>query len=86
MLFAGFGKVDEDAQSGEATGEMRAIDATDAAIQMAYAEKVIIVPGYGLAVAQAQHKIWGIDPAVDVERGQGQLCHPSRWPAACPVI
>jgi len=58
VLFAGFGKVDEDAQSGEATGEMRAIDATDAAIQMAYAEKVIIVPGYGLAVAQAQHKIW----------------------------
>ncbi len=58
VLFAGFGKVDEDAQSGEASGEMRAINATDAAIQMAYAEKVIIVPGYGLAVAQAQHKIW----------------------------
>ncbi len=58
VLFAGFGKVDEDAQGGETSGEMRAIDATDAAIQMAYAEKIIIVPGYGLAVAQAQHKIW----------------------------
>ncbi|TVQ39511.1 MAG: NAD(P)(+) transhydrogenase (Re/Si-specific) subunit beta, partial [Wenzhouxiangella sp.] len=58
VLFAGFGKADEDAASGDASGEMRAIDATDAAIQMAYAEKVIIVPGYGLAVAQAQHKIW----------------------------
>ena len=58
VLFAGFGKADEDAVSGEVTGEMKSIDATDAGIQMAYAEKVIIVPGYGLAVAQAQHKIW----------------------------
>ena len=58
VLFAGFGKADEDAVGGEVTGEMKSIDATDAAIQMAYAEKVIIVPGYGLAVAQAQHKIW----------------------------
>ena len=58
VLFAGFGKADEDATGAAASGEMRAIDATDAAIQMAYAEKVIIVPGYGLAVAQAQHKIW----------------------------
>jgi NAD(P) transhydrogenase subunit beta len=37
---------------------MKAIDASDAAITMAFAEKVIIVPGYGMAVAQAQHKIW----------------------------
>ena len=60
VLFAGFGKVDEDAVSGEAAGEMRSIDGTDAAIQLAYAEKVIIVPGYGLAVAQAQHKLWEV--------------------------
>jgi H+-translocating NAD(P) transhydrogenase subunit beta len=58
VLFAGFGKADEDAAGGAVEGEMKAIDATDAAIQMAYAEKVIIVPGYGMAVAQAQHKIW----------------------------
>ena len=58
VLFAGFGKADEDGPGLEASGEMRAIDATDAAIQLAYADKVIIVPGYGLAVAQAQHKIW----------------------------
>jgi len=58
VLFSGFGKADEDAAGGPASGEMKSIDATDAAIQMAYAEKVIIVPGYGMAVAQAQHKIW----------------------------
>ncbi|NEZ03273.1 NAD(P)(+) transhydrogenase (Re/Si-specific) subunit beta [Wenzhouxiangella sp. XN201] len=58
VLFAGFGKADEDAAGAAASGEMKSIDATDAAIQMAYAEKVIIIPGYGMAVAQAQHKIW----------------------------
>ena len=58
VLFAGFGKADEDSVGGAVEGEMKAIDATDAAIQMAYAEKVVIVPGYGMAVAQAQHKIW----------------------------
>lgn len=36
---------------------MKEIQGTDAAIMMAYAEKVIIVPGYGMAVAQAQHKV-----------------------------
>ncbi|MER2582147.1 MAG: NAD(P)(+) transhydrogenase (Re/Si-specific) subunit beta, partial [Candidatus Competibacter sp.] len=47
--------------SGEAqavTGSLKAMEPPDAAIQMAYAAKVIIVPGYGMAVAQAQHKIW----------------------------
>ena len=68
VLFAGFGKTDEDAQSGPASGEMKSIDATDAAIQMAYAEKVVIVPGYGLAVAQAQHKIWELTELL-IKRG-----------------
>jgi NAD(P) transhydrogenase subunit beta len=38
-------------------GSVRAVSADDAAIQMAYAQNVIIVPGYGLAVAQAQHQV-----------------------------
>ena len=38
-------------------GDVRAIAADDAAIQLAYAQKVIIVPGYGLAAAQAQHAV-----------------------------
>jgi NAD(P) transhydrogenase subunit beta len=47
------------AASGPASdlGEMRATSASDAAIQMAYANQVVIVPGYGLAVAQAQHTV-----------------------------
>ncbi len=42
----------------ETTGSMKAIEPSDAAVMMAYANKVIIAPGYGMAVAQAQHKIW----------------------------
>lgn len=39
-------------------GTVKSMEIADAAIVMAYAKKVIIVPGYGMAVAQAQHKIW----------------------------
>ena len=58
VLFAGFGKADEDGGGAAVSGEMKSIEANDAAIQMAYADNVIIVPGYGMAVAQAQHQIW----------------------------
>ncbi|MEM7208954.1 MAG: NAD(P)(+) transhydrogenase (Re/Si-specific) subunit beta [Pseudomonadota bacterium] len=58
VLFSGFG-TDEGQEAGDGpSGSMKAVDATDAAITMAFAEKVIIIPGYGMAVAQAQHKIW----------------------------
>jgi NAD(P) transhydrogenase subunit beta len=58
VLFAGFGG----APSGGATGSTEerphvSIGAQDAAIKLAYADTVVIVPGYGLAVAQAQHAI-----------------------------
>ena len=57
VLFAGWGA--QDGGSGETSdGEMRDVSPEDAGITMAYAERVIIVPGYGMAVAQAQHKIW----------------------------
>ena len=58
VLFSGFGTGDDGASTMAVSGSMKAIDAADAAITMAYAEKVIIIPGYGMAVAQAQHKIW----------------------------
>jgi len=58
VLFSSFGTGDEGGESVEVSGSMKAISPADAAITMAYAESVIIVPGYGMAVAQAQHKVW----------------------------
>ncbi|HHH44730.1 MAG TPA: NAD(P)(+) transhydrogenase (Re/Si-specific) subunit beta [Gammaproteobacteria bacterium] len=59
VLFSGFGSGGgAGAEQQDAGGVMKEIDATDAAVMMAYADKVIIVPGYGMAVAQAQHKVW----------------------------
>jgi NAD(P) transhydrogenase subunit beta len=47
------------AEGGEAVeGTMRELSALDAAALMRYGQKVIIVPGYGMAVAGAQHKVW----------------------------
>jgi H+-translocating NAD(P) transhydrogenase subunit beta len=47
------------APSGDGAGDkhVKSTSAADAAIQMAYANQVIVVPGYGLAVAQAQHAV-----------------------------
>jgi NAD(P) transhydrogenase subunit beta len=57
VLFGNFG-AGGGAQQQEIGGALKPIDAADAAVMMAYAERVAIVPGYGMAVAQAQHKIW----------------------------
>ena len=56
VLFGSFGKGSAEA-GGEIQGSLKPIEGEDAAIMMGYAEKVIVVPGYGMAVAQAQHKI-----------------------------
>ena len=52
----------------EIGGSMKPIEAADVAAMMAFAERVVIVPGYGLAVAQAQHKIWELTQRLQ-ERG-----------------
>ena len=56
VLFGSFGEGHGE-EEGTVEGSLKPIDATDAGIMMAYAERVIVVPGYGMAVAQAQHKI-----------------------------
>jgi NAD(P) transhydrogenase subunit beta len=59
VLFASFGGEDDGAAGALADGDksIQETYADDVAIQCSYAKKVIIVPGYGLAVAQAQHSL-----------------------------
>jgi NAD(P) transhydrogenase subunit beta len=57
IMIGGFGTGDSGPVVGGPTGDVRATTADDAAIQLAYAQKIIVVPGYGLAAAQAQHQV-----------------------------
>jgi len=69
VFFSGFGTgpaaVSEEVEGG---GSMKELQAQDAGIMMAYASQVIIIPGYGMAVAQAQHKIWELTQLL-IEKG-----------------
>ena len=67
VLFSDFGS----GGGGTATavsGSMKPIEASDVGVMMAFAQKVIVVPGYGMAVAQAQHKVWELCQLL-IERG-----------------
>jgi NAD(P) transhydrogenase subunit beta len=55
VLIGSFGATATSAQGTKEQGHYKEISLSDAAMIMSYANKVIIVPGYGLAVAQAQH-------------------------------
>jgi NAD(P) transhydrogenase subunit beta len=59
VLFGAFGQVTAEAAAVAAGdgGAVRAASAEDVAVMLAYAHKVVFVPGYGLAVAQAQHDV-----------------------------
>ena len=57
VLFGAFGSAATAGASGEQQGSMREVGLEDIATQLAYANKVIFVPGYGLATAQAQHAV-----------------------------
>jgi NAD(P) transhydrogenase subunit beta len=60
VLFGAFGKIQESGAAAAADtdgGAVRSANAEDVAVMLAYAHKVVFVPGYGLAVAQAQHDL-----------------------------
>lgn len=60
VWFSDFGDGKVPAKLAGQARSMKSLDPPDAAAIMAYAENVIVVPGYGLAVAQAQHKLWDL--------------------------
>jgi NAD(P) transhydrogenase subunit beta len=63
--FGGGGAVEGASGAGEHAGTVRSTTAADAAIQLAYASHVMIVPGYGMAVAQAQHAVSELTKALE---------------------
>jgi H+-translocating NAD(P) transhydrogenase subunit beta len=67
IVAGGFGGVELAKGDGEEK-PVRSTDASDAAIQLSYASTVVVVPGYGLAVAQAQHTLRDLANALE-ERG-----------------
>jgi proton-translocating NAD(P)+ transhydrogenase subunit beta len=59
VLFGAFGQIAPSAAAGagDTDGQVRSATADDVAVMLAYAHKVVFVPGYGMAVAQAQHDV-----------------------------
>jgi H+-translocating NAD(P) transhydrogenase subunit beta len=60
VLFGAFGQLapaTAAAAAGATDGQVRSASAEDVAVMLAYAHKVVFVPGYGMAVAQAQHDV-----------------------------
>jgi H+-translocating NAD(P) transhydrogenase subunit beta len=71
VLFGAFGQLAPSAgpaAAGSADGQVRSASAEDVAVMLAYAHKVVFVPGYGMAVAQAQHDVRAL---ADLLEGRG---------------
>jgi len=66
VLFGSFGKV-QSGPASEISGNLKPIEGEDAAIMLRYASKIIVVTGYGMAVAQAQHKIRELTDLLEAE-------------------
>ncbi len=67
VIFGGFGDTDDTGAEGgsKVQGSIKKASVSDVAILMNYSQKVIIVPGYGLAVAQAQHAIHELEQLLE---------------------
>ncbi len=68
IMYSGFGITDDTQTESTDRDHVNTIDARDAAVDMGYAGRVVIVPGYGMATAQAQHKLRELTQLLD-ERG-----------------
>jgi NAD(P) transhydrogenase subunit beta len=71
VLFGAFGAAAAGAARRADGLTVRSVTPEDAAIQLAYARSVIVVPGYGMAVAQAQHQVREL--ATLIERNGGEV-------------
>ncbi|HET9452677.1 MAG TPA: NAD(P)(+) transhydrogenase (Re/Si-specific) subunit beta [Gemmatimonadaceae bacterium] len=90
VLFGAFGS-DTTNTATRRAGELqvRPITVDDAAIQLAYAQQVIVVPGYGMAVAQAQHQVRELAELIEKRGGEVKYAiHPvaGRMPGHMNVL
>jgi H+-translocating NAD(P) transhydrogenase subunit beta len=89
IIFGAFGSA-APKSAKTATGlSVQSISAEDAAIQLAYAKLVIVVPGYGLAVAQAQHQVRELAELIEKKGGEVKYAiHPvaGRMPGHMNVL
>jgi NAD(P) transhydrogenase subunit beta len=87
ILFGAFGAIEE--TGGQIEGSMKPIDADDVAVMLAYANRVIVVPGYGMAVAQAQQKVKELTDLLETRNVQVKFAiHPvaGRMPGHMNVL
>ena len=91
VLFGAFGSGTAAAGGKKASGDLtvRSISIEDAAVQLAYAQLVIVIPGYGMAVAQAQHAVRELAEMIEKRGGEVKFAvHPvaGRMPGHMNVL
>ena len=89
ILFGAFGKPVEKSTKTATGLSVKSISAEDAAIQLGYARTVIVVPGYGMAVAQAQHAVRELADLIEKNGGEVKYAiHPvaGRMPGHMNVL
>jgi NAD(P) transhydrogenase subunit beta len=90
VLFGAFGTPVESAGAASTAGlTVRSVSVEDAAAQLAYATEVIVVPGYGMAVAQAQHQVRELAELIEKRGGEVKFAiHPvaGRMPGHMNVL
>ena len=89
VLFGAFGSQPAEAAKTAHGLSVRSTSVEDAAVQLAYAQLVIVIPGYGMAVAQAQHQVRELAELIEARGGEVKFAvHPvaGRMPGHMNVL
>jgi NAD(P) transhydrogenase subunit beta len=89
VLFGAFGSQTTEGTKAASGLSVRSTSVEDAAVQLAYAQLVIVIPGYGMAVAQAQHQVRELAELIEARGGEVKFAvHPvaGRMPGHMNVL